>query len=97
MSTQGNTATSPQPESGKSGTTPNNPGKDEQNPGTSRGQDEDVTGTKEERGQADKPEGTDDEAVTEETGSDPDAAIRNPSGDDIGDAVDGDEGSGRRV
>ena len=28
---------------------------------------------------------------------DDDAAVRNPSGDDIGDAVDGDEGSGRTV
>ncbi|MDI1243131.1 MAG: hypothetical protein PSX80_14545 [bacterium] len=28
---------------------------------------------------------------------DEDARVRNPSGDDIGDAVDGDEGSGRTV
>jgi len=45
---------------------------------------------------SDKPEGTNDEAVTEETGNDPDSTIRNPSGDDLGDAVDGDEGSGKR-
>lgn len=83
------------PDSEKGYTTKNNPGKDEQNPGTSRNQDQDVTGTKEERGIADKSEGTNDEAVTEE--AEPDAAIRNPSGDDIADAVDGDEGSGRRV
>lgn len=75
-----------------------NAGRSEQNPGTSRGQQEDRTGTNEERGQADESAGTNDEAVTEETnGSNADSTIRNPSGDDLGDAIDGDEGSGRRV
>lgn len=86
------------PDSEKGYTTKNNPGKDEQNPGTSRGQNQDVTGTKEERGIAEKAEGTNDEAITEEAEpNNPEATIRNPAGDDIADAVDGDEGSGRRV
>ena len=67
-----------------------NPGRSEQNPGTSRGQQEDRTGTGEERG------GTNDEAVREPDDN-TDSTIRNPSGEDLSDAIDGDEGSGRRL
>ena len=53
-----------------------------QNPGTSR-QDEDVTGDATER--------------TRESQSSTDQPVRNPSGDDLSNAADGDEGSGRNI
>ena len=53
-----------------------------QNPGTSR-QDEDVTGDATER--------------TSESQSSTDQNVRNPSGDDLSNAADGDEGSGRNI
>ncbi len=72
-----------------------NPGAFEQNPGTSR-QTEDVTGTGEERGQT---AGTDTETIdpgaAAEGRQDDNPTIRNPSGDDLSQGIDGDEGSGR--
>lgn len=53
-----------------------------QNPGTSR-QNEDVTGDGTER--------------TGESQSSTDGTVRNPSGDDLGNAADGDEGSGTNI
>ena len=53
-----------------------------QNPGTSR-QDQDVTGDATER--------------TSESQSSSDQNVRNPSGDDLSNAADGDEGSGRNI
>ena len=58
------------------------PGTAIQNPGTSR-QNEDVTGDATER--------------TSESQSSTDAPVRNPSGDDLKNAADGDEGSGRNI
>ena len=53
-----------------------------QNPGTSR-QEEDVTGDGTER--------------TNESQSSTDQPVRNPSGEDLSNAADGDEGSGRNI
>jgi hypothetical protein len=53
-----------------------------QNPGTSR-QEEDITGDPTER--------------TSESQSSSDQPIRNPSGDDLSNAADGDEGSGKNI
>ena len=80
------TVTSRSGESGKprpgTGTAPQNPGTSRQNPGTS-GQNTDVTGDATER--------------SVEGRSEAGEPIRNPSGDALGDAVDGDEGSGKRI
>lgn len=54
-----------------------------QNPGTSR-QDEDQTGDATER-------------TAQNQSSSTDQPIRNPSGDDLSNAADGDEGSGRNI
>lgn len=74
-----------------------NPGASEQNPGTSR-TTEDVTGTREERGQT---AGTDTETIdpgsAAEGKQDDNPTIRNPSGDDLSQGIDGDEGSGRGI
>ena len=64
------------------GTAPQNPGTNKQNPGTS-GQTTDVTGDATERSIEGKSEAGE--------------PIRNPSGDALGDAIDGDEGSGKRI
>lgn len=63
------------------GTAPQNPGTKQQNPGTT-GRTEDVTGDATER--------------SAEGSSEAGEPIRNPSGDALGDAIDGDEGSGKR-
>ena len=64
------------------GTAPQNPGTTQQNPGTS-GKNTDVTGDATERSIEGKSEAGE--------------PIRNPSGDALGDAIDGDEGSGKRI
>ena len=80
------TATGRSSESGTpgtgTGTAPQNPGTARQNPGTS-GQNTDVTGDATER--------------SVEGRSEAGEPIRNPSGDALSDAIDGDEGSGKRI
>ncbi len=101
MNNQGNTGTAKIPAPEKT------PGRTEQNPGTSRGQQQNWTGTSEERSQYEQKDRLSktgsafsvDNAVTDLLVNDDanaDLKIRNPSGDDLSNAVRGDEGPGRR-